>query len=329
MSDEARPSEATTTPETLDPPVAPARDGDGPDDERALRRKAVRRRWRWLIRLSLFTGVTGYLLIFGCDSLFYHPSDTRYYRADEFHLESQDVHFKTSDGLTLHGWFLPAQRPAPRGTVIHFHGNAANITNHIALVAWLPHAGYHVLMFDYRGYGDSQGSPTRAGTTLDGLAAVDYMLTRPEYEPGRLFAYGQSLGGAVATVVAAKRDEIRALVLEATFGDYRCIAARHARKLVYFDWSARLVARLLISDGHDPVDVVSAIAPRPLLVIAGGADRICPADLGRELFDVAGEPKEWVRVDGADHFEALDRGGSDLEQRIVATFERGAGGGAP
>jgi fermentation-respiration switch protein FrsA (DUF1100 family) len=282
-----------------------------------------RRRWRWYVRLAVLAVAIGYPLIVGCDSWFYHPDRKVYYRPQEFGLSAEDVHFTTADGVRLHGWFLPAQG-TPRGLVVHFHGNAANITNHVVGAVWLPPAGYHVLLFDYRGYGQSEGRVTRAGTTLDGLAAVDYALTRPEYEPGRLFAYGQSLGGAVATVVAAQRPQVRALAIEATFDSYRGIAARHAEKLVFFRFLARPLARLLVSAGHDPGDVIGELSPRPVLVIAGGQDRICPPELGRALYERAREPRAWLLIDGADHYEAAELGGHELERQVIATFEQGA-----
>ncbi len=299
------------------------RNHDHPTTRRVRKKRWLSARLRWSIRLGVIAVTVGYLVTFGCDSQFYHPNQKLYYRAAEFQLAHEDVYFPTADGLTLHGWFLPARKET-RGTVIHFHGNAANVTNHVALIAWLPHAGYNVLMFDYRGFGQSEGRPTRTGTINDGHAVVDYMKTRPEYDAKRLFAYGQSLGGAVAVVIGAERDEIRAVVAEAAFGDYRGIAAWHGRKLVYFDVLARGLARVLISDGHDPIDVVAKLAPRPLLVIAGGDDHICPAQLGRELFEAAREPKEYILVEEADHFEALDYGGGEVQRRIVDTFEQAA-----
>lgn len=273
----------------------------------------------------MFAGLAVAMIAVGCNGLFYHPSDVVYYQPDELGLRYEDVYFTTSDDVRLHGWFLPAEGPRPaRGLVVQFHGNAANVTNHIALVAWLPPAGYDVLLFDYRGFGRSEGRVTRAGTIRDGHAALDYALTRPEYQPGRLFVLGQSLGGAVAAVVAADRPEVSAVVLEATFADYREIAARHVRALVQIDALARGIARLLISDGHDPIDVIDRISPRPLLVIAGGADTTCFPELGQKLYEAAGEPKEWLLIDEAGHFQALEFAPDRVSRAIRRTFDRGA-----
>lgn len=293
-----------------------------PDPSLTQRRRTKWRRVRWIIRVGVIFGAIGWLGMFGCDSLFYHPDQRIYYRPVDFQLDHEEVHFQTTDGLTLHGWFIPAKRSVPRGTVIHFHGNAANITNHIASVAWLPWEGYQLLLFDYRGYGKSEGKITRKGSIIDSHAALDYILSRPDVDPNTIFAYGQSLGGAIAAYVAAERKEIRAVVIESSFPSYRAIAARHALKFTMIGLFAKPIAWWLISEGYDPIDVIADIAPRPVLVIVCTDDPICPPDLGRQLYDQAGEPREFIEVD-ASHYQAVDMGGQEVISAIIATFESG------
>lgn len=263
----------------------------------------------------------GFLRWFGFDSKFYYPNDRIYLRPEDLGLRYEDVSFSTRDGLRLHGWFLPAEG-TPRGLVVHFHGNAANITAHLTLVEWLPRNGYHVLMFDYRGYGRSAGRVTRAGTILDGHAAIDYALKRPEVAGLPLLVYGQSLGGAVAIVVAVEHPEVAAVVVESTFGSYRAIAARHVQQLVFSPWLARGVASFVISAGNDPKDFVAKLAPRPLLVITAGADTICHPELGRSLFDAAAEPKTFWQAEGAEHLALLETHDQELMRRILEFFEQ-------
>jgi fermentation-respiration switch protein FrsA (DUF1100 family) len=265
----------------------------------------------------------GYLKFVGLDGKFYYPDRQTYDDPRNYRLAHEDVTFRTADGVDLHGWFLPAQG-TPRGLVVHFHGNAANITAHVSLIEWLPRAGYHVLMFDYRGYGRSAGRVTRAGTIRDGHAAVDYARTRPEARDLPLFAYGQSLGGAVAVVVAAERPEIRAVVAESTFSGYRRIAAFHAARLTYFDLLGRALASLAISSGYDPLEAVARLAPRPLLVIAAEQDRICPPHLARELYDAAGEPKEYWLVPNAEHLGIALEAERALTERVTRFFSTSA-----
>jgi hypothetical protein len=271
----------------------------------------------------VLTLLIGYPLVVGLDGCFYYPDRRVYWQPADFGLAHEDAHFRAADGVRLHGWWLPAQG-APRGVVVHFHGNAANITNHIALAFWLPQNGYHTLMFDYRGYGQSQGRVTRAGTIADGRAAVAFAAQRARAAELPLFAYGQSLGGAVAIVVAAERPEVQAVVAEATFGRYRGIAARHGQGLVFFPWLAGALSHAWISSGYDPLDSVGRLAPRPLLVIAGERDEICFPELGRELYDAAGQPKEWWLVPGASHLAILDGHLDELVRRATDFYERAA-----
>lgn len=257
----------------------------------------------------------GWIVFFGFDGKFYYPDRQVYDAPDDFGLKFEDVYFLTRDGLTLHGWFLPAVG-TPRATVLHFHGNAANVSAHVSLVAWLPARGFSVLMFDYRGYGRSEGRVTRAGTVIDGQAALDYLLTRPDVGRLSIVAYGQSLGGAVATVVAAEREEIRGAVLEATFSSYRRIAEAHLSRMPGIGLFSAVVAAATISSGWDPIDCIARIAPRPVLVIAGGSDSICFPELGRELFDAARAPKQFWLAEDAEHLAILLNHGAELQRRV-------------
>ena len=110
--------------------------------------------WLWALLAAPLLG--------GCDSFFFQPDSFLYTTPDQYNLTYEEVGFRSPQGNRVTGWFLPAHEPV-RGTVIHFHGNAANITNHIYAVRWLPPLGYSVLLFDYRGYGVSEGSPSREG----------------------------------------------------------------------------------------------------------------------------------------------------------------------
>lgn len=292
------------------------------DTETSKQPKQERRRIRWIIRGGVLLVLILGLKLVGLDAKFYYPNDNVYLRPEDLNMVYEDVYFTTADNVQLHGWFLPAHQTPARGLVVHFHGNAGNVTAHLGLVNWLPLQGYHVLMFDYRGYGKSAGRVTRAGTIRDGHAAIDYALARPEAENLPLFAYGQSLGGAVAITVAADRREIAAVVAESTFSSYRRIAALHARSLVGLDPLARLLAWATISAGHDPIDVVSQLAPRPLLVIAAADDTICFPELARELYSAAGDPKDYWLAPDVGHLEIVQGQSAELARRVTKFFEQ-------
>jgi uncharacterized protein len=271
------------------------------------------------VRLTVLAGAVGYTAVVGFDGFFYYPDHRVYYTPDQFQLAFEDVTFRASDGVQLSGWWLPAAGQ-PKGTVVHFHGNAQNMTSHFMFVYWLPQAGYNLLVFDYRGYGKSSGRVTRAGTIRDGLAAIDYALARPDVDPQRLFVFGQSLGGAVAIVAAAQRPQVRAVAVDSTFSRYRRIAALHVERSLRSSSAGRLVSWAALSGEYDPVDFVGQLSPRPLFIIVSGSDQICFPELGRELFAAAKEPKTLWEVPGIGHTEALDLREDETRRRLIEFF---------
>ena len=294
------------------------------DEAQELPPPLRRRRWptrlRLGVRVAVLAAVVGMFLI-GLDGCFYFPSDRLHYTPGQFGLSFETVSFTAADGVRLSGWWLPAKSERVRGTVIHFHGNAENKSNHVALVPWLPPRGFHVLVWDYRGYGDSEGRVTRAGTIRDGHAALDYVLSRPDVDRSRVFVLGQSLGGAVATVVAAERPEIAAVVVDSSFDSYRNIAARHLQRTLPVPVLTRWLAQALLSGDYEPRDYVARISPRPLLVIAAPEDTICFADLGRALYDAAGEPRRFLLLSRGAHLEPLISNIDDVQEQIARFFE--------
>ena len=283
-------------------------------------RKKRRHRVRWAIRLFLLAILVG-MFVVGFDRVFYLPDDVTYYTPDELGLTYEEVFFENDEGQRLCGWFFPAEKQPARGTVIHFHGNAANISNHFVLCEWLIWRGFNVFVFDYRGYGKSEGSVTRAGTIRDGHAAVDYVLSRDDVDPQRVFAFGQSLGGAVATVVAAERPELRAVVLDSTFSSYRRIGSRHLQRTLMWRPLTDGIAKLGLSGDYEPIDYVARIAPRPLLIIASREDRICFWELGQELYEAAGEPKTFILTNESGHLETVMSNVDNVQENIVSLYE--------
>ncbi len=143
-------------------------------------------------------------MLAGCvERMFFYPDAVKYTTPSQIGVRVEDVHVVSSDGSRLHGWFMPAVGQA-KATVLHLHGNAANISNHLPLVAWLPARGYNVLMIDYRGFGRSAGKPSLDGIVDDAAAALAYLRTRPDVDATRLIVFGQSIGGATALRMLAR-----------------------------------------------------------------------------------------------------------------------------
>ena len=225
------------------------------------------------------------------------------YEAEQRALHPEDHWFKTEDNVQLHGWFL--RSPDTLGTIILFHGNAGNLSHRGEILRRLRASGFDVFIFDYRGYGRSEGSPTEAGVYTDGHAAVRYVRSLSHVDSRRLFFFGSSLGGAVAIHVAADQPPI-GLILESTFSSARDVAASAYPFLpVQFFLRTRFDAELKIRSLHIP-----------LLFFHGTDDSIIPYRLGRKLFDAANPPKQFVDVPGAGHNDVFLIGSNSYLEQI-------------
>lgn len=208
-------------------------------------------------------------------------------------IEFEDVWFDASDGTQLHGWYVP--RENARAAVLFCHGNGGNLTHRIdSLILLHRRAGVSVLIFDYRGYGRSQGKPSEAGVLADARAARDWLAGREKIPVGDVVLMGESLGGAVAVDLAAN-DGARALVLESTFSSLADVAGYHY---------PFLPVRWLMRTRFDAAGQIGRYHG-PLLMAHGDADTIVPLEFGRRLFDAASQPKRFVLLPGHDHNEPM------------------------
>ena len=255
-----------------------------------------------------------------CDRFFYYPSGELYSSPSDYRLAFEPVTFHSQDGTRLSGWFLPAEGEA-KGTVIHCHGNAQNMTTHWLFVEFLPRRGYNLFVFDYRGYGTSEGSPSRRGTVDDAQAAVEHVLARDDVDPERVALFGQSLGGAIAVVVAAEDPRVRAVVVESAFTRYRDEAVHVLRRNPLTYLPARPLAWLLVRRGLDPAAHIARVSPRPVLIIHGTGDRLVPSEMSRELAALAGEPKELWLVDEARHLAVGTSHPTEYERKVCGFLE--------
>lgn len=250
------------------------------------------------------------LALAGCSGLFFYPEPELRLTPDRVGLAYRDVRFKTPDGLQLHGWFLPAGPAAakpPACTMLFLHGNAENVSTHIASVWWLPARGVSVFMIDYRGYGLSEGYPSIEGVHVDAEAALSTMLRMPEVDPDRTVVFGQSLGGAVAiTAVAGSphRNRLRALIAEAAFSGFRSIM-RDKMASALLTWPLQWIPSLTIDDDYNPLESIGRLSPLPVLLVHGLKDRVIPPENSRRLYDAAGDPKALWLIPEAGHIAAF------------------------
>lgn len=258
-------------------------------------------------------------LLFGCSPqrFFYYPNKTLYNDPDKMGVTARVVEFQSLNGKKLYGLFIPCDGK-PKGVIVHFHGNYGNLSNHFPLALFLTKKGYDVLAFDYEGYGASEGNPTPKHLIDDGRAAVRYAYAARRDPTRNVAVFGQSLGGAVAIVVAAQEPEVKAAVIESAFAGYREMA-RAALRRSWITWPASFVIPIFVRTAYDPIRYVAKISPRPLLLIHGDADEVVPTSMSRELFKAAGDPKTLWIVPDAGHLLAY-RAASDQYTTNVATF---------
>ena len=199
----------------------------------------------------------------------------------------QDVSITTSKGIRLHGWFVPAKQA--KATVLFLHGNAGNISHRLDSIAIFRELGLDTFIIDYRGYGQSEGSPSEQGTYLDARAAWEYLVNTRGIAPDKIVIFGRSLGGAVASWLAT-RTTPGAVILESCFTSAPDMAYR-----LYPFLPVRLITRLKY-----PVEENVKHLSSPLLVIHSRQDEIIPFDMGQSIFAAAPEPKGMLVLTG-DH----------------------------
>ena len=203
--------------------------------------------------------------------------------------DSYSFRLTTSDGLSLHGWHIPAPQThaQPRGTVLFLHGNAGNISHRIDSLQMFHRLGYSTLIFDYRGYGNSSGTPSEQGTYRDAEAAWRWVTEEKKMPAGEVAILGESLGGAIAAWLAA-RTQPRALVLTSAFTSVPDLGAR-----IYPFLPVRLLSRF----SYDTLGALQSVGA-PVLVAHSTEDELVPFSHGQALFETAREPKRFVEMRG-------------------------------
>jgi len=236
------------------------------------------------------------LTLCSCNHLFYVPDNNFYFDPEESGFSKPEVvRFSSGDGTKLWGWYFPALKKS-KGMIVQFHGNAENLTSHYTFLAWLTHEGYDLFIFDYRGYGQSEGSPSQEGTYLDGKAAIDWAWTRwrERKKPGHFVVYGQSLGGAIAARAVCDSPhskEVTLLVQDSTFSNYRKVASGLLSQR-WFLWPISWLPYLLVSNAYGTEECLTKNTI-PLLVIHDQKDRKVLFENGQTIFDVATTPSKY------------------------------------
>lgn len=254
-----------------------------------------------------------YLLIFflilalaSCDSLFFYPIKEQLVNPDEIGIAYEVHKIDDGKGPVLHGWLLKSKKQA-KGTILHLHGNAENISTHVGSVYWLPEYGYNVFIFDYRGYGASDGITTLEGVQEDAVRAAKYVSNLQEIKGVPVYLFGQSIGAAVSIYLAARpemKGYFKAVIVESPFAGYRKIARDKLRSL-WLTYIFSYPLSFTVSSAYDPIDVVDRISPTPLLIVYTSKDRIIDPYHSKELFEKAVEPKQIWEIPELDHIQTF------------------------
>lgn len=243
----------------------------------------------YLILLTSFT-------FFGCNQVFFQPDRIIRTTPDQVGLDYTPGEIVTDDGV-LSYWVIHAQEPR-LGTVIHFHGNAQNMSTHFLFVGWLAQSGFDAITFDYRGYGTSDGAANRQGAIQDGQRILRKFSNASE----NLYVVGQSLGGAisVASVVKEQPKNLRLLILDSTFSSYRSLAREKLGEF-FLTWPLQYPLSFLVTDEDSPIDYIGKLQ-NPVLFIHGREDKIVPFSQGKRLFEkTAIRDKMFWEIPGEGH----------------------------
>ncbi len=231
----------------------------------------------------------------------------------DFGMPFEDVYFPTADGLTLHGWFVPGEKGL---TWLWFPGNAGNISYRLENMKLLhERLALNIFIFDYRGYGRSQGRPSEKGTYRDAQAALAYLHSRPDVDPETTLFFGRSLGSAIAVDLATKQKCL-ALILESP-----PTSLMGMMKAIF---PSLPPDRLPIK--YDSLSKIKDINV-PLLILHGDRDEVVPYRLGRKLFEAANEPKRFYTIENAGHNDTYIVGGEGYITALrdfIEDLERGS-----
>ena len=252
-------------------------------------------------------------------ALLYFPSSETIHPLSAFGPEATDARF--GEDARLHGVFVPG--PTISGgaatTVVFFHGNGGNLSHRAPLVARMrAELGVNVFIFDYQGYGQSNGVPSEFATAADARAAVHYVLSRTDVDPARVVYYGESLGGAVAIQLATEQPPL-GLVAQSSFTSVADMSRLHYPVLGFLLPFATY--------RYDSLTAIRTVST-PLMLVHGEADSLVPPWCSQQLLNAAAGPKRLHLIPGAGHNDVFSLGGPELwrelrEFLVSLEFKRG------
>jgi len=230
--------------------------------------------------------VLGLILYFMQPRFLYGPVREVPYTPGELGLTFESVAFKSADSLELTGWYIPAEDS--KLTVLLCQGNGGNMVHRLDSINIFHNLGVNCFIFDYRGYGRSEGKPTEEGTYLDAAAAYKWLTEVKKIRPDDIIIFGRSLGGSIAAQLAGK-VKAKGLAIESTFTSY----VEMGKKFYPY-----MPVRWFASFSYKTTDYIKEVHC-PVMIIHSRNDEIVPFEFGLELYETANEPKEFVEIFGS------------------------------
>ena len=263
--------------------------------------------WIVIVIAGVFVAFAGYLFVFQSNYVYY-PERTLYTDPGNIGLSFENVSFETTDRVKLTGWFIPSDSSI--GVILFCHGNAGNMSHRLDSIQIFHRLDLGIFIFDYRGYGQSEGKPSEIGTYRDVEAGWNYLVEERQIKPNTIIIFGRSLGGAVAAWQANNHTP-GALILESTFTSAPDIGAK------YYPF---LPVRWLSRFEYDTATYLKGVKC-PVLIVHSPNDEMMPFSHGQQLFEIAKEPKEFLKISGS-HNEGFITSGSQYEEGINAFISR-------
>ncbi|MYE55315.1 MAG: alpha/beta hydrolase [Chloroflexi bacterium] len=231
---------------------------------------------------------------------------------DDLGMPFEDVYFPAADGKQLHGWFIPGRGD---DTVVWFHGNAGNISNRVYNIMLMNvHLGANLFIFDYRGYGLSEGRPSEKGMYSDGEGVLEYLRSRKDIDQDRLVLFGRSLGGCIVAELAMSH-RTKAVIMESSFTSVDAMSHYKRPAIASF-----IPSRLLVKSRFESLAKMPRIHS-PVMIVHGSKDVTVPIEMGRELYEAANEPKRFYEIKGATHDDTHMVGGENYFRALREFIE--------
>lgn len=275
--------------------------------------KAKKMIWWWIIVGLILVGAIQLWVMWAQKRLSFWPNTERDDLAGAEALGFSEISIPTTDGEELVAWWRSPDDG--RATILFFGGNAGTIADRRVFLELLAGSGYGVLGVNYRGYAGSSGSPSEKGIYTDGFSAFDFLCRELSVAPTSVIAYGQSIGGTVATQVALKH-QIAGLVLESSFTSAKAMARRVIPYLPLW---------YLMTYRFDNLGRIGKINC-PKLIVHGQKDETVPYKQGQLLFARAKEPKRFYAIEGAMHNDVLEAGGREYLDYLQEFIDSCLGG---